>query len=193
MRPICPKCEFIIERCLCDHLYELTSPIPIIILRDPKEKNHPLGTVQLLKKCLKNVTVIDTDDPDNHVEFIAILENVKRAILIYPFENSRPLTEVNTDVFPDCIIFLDGTWKKTNRLFFRSKKLQKIPRFHLDLINFKTNYRLRKSSKENSLSTLEAVEFTLNQLFLSDFSKLSEIFSAFIDKQIELMNKKKGV
>ncbi len=194
MRSTCPKCEYILERCLCAHLCELISPIPIIILRDPKEKKHALGTAKILQLCLKNLTLIDTDEPDQCEQFINLLSKFKNPILIYPFEFSNLLTtNPNSQKEIDCMIFLDGTWKKTNRLFFRSNKLQAIPRYHLDLNNFKTNYRLRKSAKENSLSTIEAVELALSTIYQTDFSELNKTFEIFIDKQIELMNKKKGV
>jgi DTW domain-containing protein YfiP len=194
MRPTCSKCEYILERCLCDHLCDLTSPISIIVLRDPKEKKHALGTAKLLQLCLKNLTVIDTDEPDNCEDFINLLSKFKNPILLYPFEFSILLTSsANSHKAIDCMIFLDGTWKKTNRLYFRSNQLQTIPRYHLDLNNVKTNYRLRKSSKENSLSTIEAVELALTTVYQTDFSELIRTFEIFIDKQIELMNKKKGV
>jgi DTW domain-containing protein YfiP len=194
MRSTCPHCDYITERCICEHLTILTASIPVIIIRDPKEKKHPLGTAHLLNLCLKNLNLIDTEDPDHSEEFNQLLSLYKNPILIYPYENSQILTNqkvMNNEI--DCLIFLDGTWKKTNRLFFRSKKLQDMPRFHLDLINKKSNYRLRKSRKENSLSTIEAVALTLNTLRDEDYSGLIKTFEKFIDQQIELMNKKKGV
>lgn len=193
MRPTCDQCEYILDRCICEHLCKIESPIPIIILRDPKEKNHALGTAHLLKLCIKNIKIIDTDNPDQDFEFINFMTQFKNPILIYPFEQSQSLNETKKNNSPDCLIFLDGTWKKTNRLFFRSQVLQKLTRCHLDLINFQTNYRLRKSTKENSLSTIEAVGMSLNTLTEKDFSELNHTFEKFINKQIELMNKKKGV
>lgn len=194
MRPICPICEYILDRCVCQYLCQLTSNIPIIIIREPKEKNHSLGTVKLLQLCLKNIVVIDTDSPDQCQEFIQLLTCYKKPILLYPFLESKKLDQqtVSNNLI-DCLIFLDGTWKKTNRLFFRSEILQNIPRYHIDLQQYQTKYRLRKSSKEISLSTIEAVSLTLNTISKTDYSNLLETFDKFIDHQIALTNKKKGV
>jgi DTW domain-containing protein YfiP len=176
----------------------MNSPVPFIIIRYPKEKEHALNTVNILQVNLKNIYIFDTENADNHLPFIELLKKFRHPILIYKSEQSKELN-FKQDKGPiqttDALILIDGTWKKTFKIYSQSKILQSLPIYH-----FKTDtpsqYQLRKTTKDSGLSTLETVYFLLNKKEAKkEWDLLLEPFLKMINIQIlkfEEKKKKKG-
>jgi DTW domain-containing protein YfiP len=87
----------------------------------------------------------------------------------------------------DCVIFLDGNWKKTKRIFLQSNYLQNLPAkiIHSET---KSEYMIRKSPFDYSLSTIEAVVYVLNEFENNtEYNDLLKPFKKMISFQISKM------
>jgi DTW domain-containing protein YfiP len=191
-RELCHNCNYILARCLCSEIKMFISPIPILIFRVKNEKFHALNTVNILEISLKNMLIIDLDekeDPKNLEKLILKnVESYKFPLLIYPNKNSNTsIVEKASKSNFDCVIFLDGSWKKTKRIFLQSTYLKNLPVKIIDS-ETKSEYMIRKSSFEYSLSTIEAVVYVLNEVENNkNFNELLKPFRKMISFQIAKM------
>jgi DTW domain-containing protein YfiP len=189
-REKCPKCLFIQKRCLCKSLIELDSPIPIFIIQYPKEEKHALNTVNILKLNLKPLTIFNTEFIDREKQFREVIKNFKNPILIFPTPQALELENIsNSDCKTiDAIIFIDGSWDKCKRIYFQSDILKTIKSFSLNSTHH-SEYQIRKAPFQTSLSTIEAVTYSLNTIVNSQFDLLLNPFRQMINDQIESMGK----
>jgi DTW domain-containing protein YfiP len=184
MRKRCPKCEFILERCLCSSLQSIPNKTTLIILQHPSEKNHALNTVQLMTKCFEKIYVLSGENFDHEKELLQIIESHKCALL-FPGENASTLTK-NESGFTH-LILIDGSWKKAKKIFFSSEILHSLPRVCIKA-EIKSEYKIRQSSMDNGLSTLEAAIQALTFIEPElDCESLKSAFAKMIDFQIEKM------
>ena len=149
-REECSGCERPISVCLCDRMIAIKPPCSVIIWQDPTESRHRLSTTPLLHKTLigSRLLVGDVFDYDD------IFENTKNPALVFPLEHKTALSisEANT---VDTLLLLDGTWRKVRRLFYLNPWLYDLP--HITLAPEQlSRYRIRKSPREDGVSTLEA-------------------------------------
>ena len=87
----------------------------------------------------------------------------------------------------DSIILLDGTWRNTREILHKNEWLQSLPTIELKNVE-KSRYRIRKSSQENALATIEAVSKLLKALDQSfDEHLFLKPFDQMIDAQIAKM------
>lgn len=190
-RAFCPECEFLKSRCLCETLKVIPNNVHLIVLQHPSESKHPLNTVRIMKKSFQNITVISGEDFTAHTPLNDILNSpASRCALLYPAPEAKPLSlEGVTQQTPTHLILLDGTWRKAKRIFLSSKNLQKLSAF--TFINEEiSDYRIRKSSVENSFSTLEASTFAL-QILEPQLDTIAALaaFKQMIDFQIKKMGR----
>ncbi len=92
---------------------------------------------------------------------------------------------------PYCLIILDGTWKKSYKMFMLSQTLQQLP--HVCLPESLANtgqYYIRKVAKKNALSSLEACCYALGLLEGNDkYQKLLMKFNDFNQFQLSFRPK----
>jgi DTW domain-containing protein YfiP len=189
-RAFCPDCDFLKSRCLCESLKVIPNTTHLIILQHPSESKHPLNTVRIMKKSFKNITIFVGEDFSAHSDLNAILTNPHYSCaLIYPSETSTELEKISSDQKPTHLILLDGTWRKAKKVFLLSKNLQTLPAYTFKT-EIQSDYRIRQSSIENSLSTLEASSLALKTLEPTlDTASALETFKTMIDFQIKKMGR----
>jgi DTW domain-containing protein YfiP len=182
-RLVCPKCGFIIARCLCDSIAKISNQIPIIVLQHPSEKKHALNTVVLMKKCYENISVFEGENFNEHKELQNIIINHSPALL-FPSQENKTLSRSQKISH---LILIDGTWNKAKKIYFTSTILHLIPTFTLEAVD-KSKYKIRSSQFENSLSTLEASTEALTILEPElNTNALLKSFEKMIEFQIEKM------
>ena len=184
-RPICPNCEFLKIRCLCSHKSIIDNKTQLIILQHPNEQKHPLNTVKLMKMCFINILILTGEDFTNDEELNLIIEkNLNSIALVYPDQDCSSKKEMK-DI--KVLILLDGTWKKTYKIFSLSKNLHTLPRITFQE-NASSKYRIRSTSKKNAVSTLEAANLALKLIEPTlKTNALNNLFEKMIDFQIEKM------
>jgi len=153
MREYCSKCQRLIQSCFCKLIVPLDNIKHVIILQHPSEESHILGTAKIAELTLSRVSVFKGEIFSQNKELQERL-NTSKPALFRP--NSQSFVYEEKKELFDTLIFLDGTWKKANKIYFLNPFLQKIPN-----VSFKetsiSKYRLRKEPKESYLSTFEAI------------------------------------
>lgn len=209
-RQCCKVCERPLQTCICSFISTIDNETQVIVLQHPSEVNQSKGTVALLKHSLSNIHVFVGEDFTQNKALEEALQPFGDFVyLLYPSETSvnvnqisqnateKPLTSSN--VISDstqhdgtfslkknnCLIILDGTWKKAYRLFMVNPFLQNIPHLKLPegLIG---QYAIRKTAKENALSSLEACAYALQIIEGNTlrYQPLFDNFKAFNDFQL---------
>ena len=186
-RAVCPGCEFILARCLCHTLKPINNKTQIIILQHPSETGHALNTVNLMRKSLLNLKIFTDENFSDHQELNSIIMANRETIgLIYPAQEHEILNS-NFEKKMSHIILIDGTWKKALKIFKLSLNLHTLPTFALAPTK-PSNYKIRTSKFEHTLSTLEAslcaLDILENEL---ETNSLEASFLAMIEFQIEKM------
>lgn len=184
-RKYCPGCHYPATVCICDTLHTLSARQKIIILQHPAEVRHAKNTTRLITLCMPDVTVLRGEQPDSFSELIKqSIRNPDRFALIYPSANSKAL-EDHTQQFAlpnqKTLIFIDATWRKAFKIWQLNPWLQSLPPWHFAAPPA-SKYRIRKTSVENGLSTLEALAYTLSLTEKLDCQPLLNSFAAMQDK-----------
>ena len=189
-RTICPRCEFIEQRCLCHYLETIHNQTRITILQHPSETKHPLNTAKLLTKSFFNISIFRGEDFSKLSELHQLLEQYKHnQALLFPSPSALQLTNTHnhSEKKINHLVLIDGSWKKAKKIFYTNLFLQRLPTLFLK-VEESGQYILRKSNVEGSLSTLEATIIALKNIEPNcETESLKIAFRKMIDYQIERM------
>lgn len=162
-RSICARCERPELVCLCSHL----PPTPIhldhtsvVIFQHPNEVKRPLGTVQLLTKCLdpSSLTVIRARQfpKRNHPD----LYSNPNTYLLFPNVHAVLLDDIIQESEHYTIIALDGTWNEAMGIYHRHPELQELKTCYVK-IDQKSEFVIRTQPTKETASTLETVAYAV--------------------------------
>lgn len=209
-RILCQQCQRPEKACICPFVANIDNHIPVIILQHPSEVKQSKGTVSLLQQSLASCEVLVGETFDNCKVLIQHLKHYdNKIVLLYPSEQASVLdftdqkhaenTETGersesklSDI--ECIIILDGTWKKAYRMFMLNPCLHNIN--HIVLPQGITSlYQIRKTKKDHALSSLEACCHALARLenkpekyqnLLNNFVKFNQFQQSFSQTNSEI-------
>jgi len=185
MRARCESCGFILDRCLCDQISPVFNKTSLIILQHPSEKKHALNTVVLMEKIFQKIHVFSGEEFSSDETLHSLLNQEKTALLFPDSEAVLIGSEASVNVTQ--LILLDGTWKKAKKIYYLNPFLHSLPKIVLKK-EAPSLYRIRQSSFEESLSTLEATVSALSVIEPQlDCSSAINSFKRMIDFQIEKM------
>lgn len=183
-RKRCHHCERPIKTCLCDALTCLSCDYELIILQDTKEAKHALSSAPILKKSIKGARLI-IGDIFNPEELLG-KDWQTNSLLVFPNQESLTSEQAIARKFKH-LILLDGTWRKVARMMHVNPWLISLPCIAITSSN-SSEYQIRKSPREDGLSTIEAAVQTLNQLHPDDdFSEILTAFRKMISYQVNAM------
>ncbi|SEL03193.1 DTW domain-containing protein YfiP [Colwellia chukchiensis] len=170
-RVLCQRCQRPEIACICAFAIQVNNHTQVLILQHPSEVKQAKGTVALLQQSLAKCQVIVGEDFNQHQALRdAITRYGNKIALLYPSEQAvtlslpteqeqanRATAKSNSAKLNDldCIIILDGTWKKAYRMYKLNSSLQRIKHIMLPL-GINSLYQIRKTKKNNALSSLEA-------------------------------------
>lgn len=183
-RVLCCECERPLKTCLCADIVQLTCDYQLIILQDPKEAKHALSSAPILAKSIIGSQYIigEVFDP---VELLGP-DWKTQSLLVFPNDNSLSPQAARQQKFRN-LILLDGTWRKVARMLHANPWLSELACFAIDS-NHKSQYIIRKSPREDGLSTIEAAVAALNQLHNeTSFDPILGAFNKMIEIQIQAM------
>ncbi|MBU0536857.1 MAG: DTW domain-containing protein [Gammaproteobacteria bacterium] len=183
-RAVCSRCERPLKTCLCDVIVTMSCPYRVVILQDVKEAKHALSSAPILEKSIAGAIRIVGDhfDPD------ALVGPTWRedTLLVFPSDDVLTTELVLSKKFKN-LILLDGTWRKVARLIHLNPWLSELPCMAIQS-EMASQYKIRKSPREDGLSTIEAAVAALNGLSPEqDYSAILPAFYKMIDLQIEAM------
>lgn len=191
-RTLCPQCHRPEKACICAFAVRTENQTHVIVLQHPTEVKQSKGTVALLHQSLLACEVIVGESFNDNERLHTLLSHYGEQIaLLYPSKNAS-LVDFNSKNITDvdasesitgantikCIIILDGTWKKAYRMFMLNPFLHHMK--HLVLpTGIASLYNIRKTKKDNALSSLEACCHALARLE-NEQEKYQVLLSSFI-------------
>lgn len=183
-RQWCQKCNKVQSMCICHMITLIDNKYKLIILQHPSEANKAVGTARILSLSLAKCELYCQE-----VLPAEVLQNGP-TFLLYPPAEGEPIISASDQAFPENsqFILLDGSWKKVYRLLQLNSQLASLPKVALDICE-PSQYTIRKSSKENGVSSVEAGFYLLSQLeHQSDkFQPLLDAFQGMIQQQLKCM------
>ena len=167
-RKMCGQCQRPDNACICAFIVKTNNKIPVLVLQHPSEVKQIKGTVVLLHRSLNDCQVLIGEDFTHNTELNKILSS-HHSLLLYPSEQAQKLTVMATknkiiaaNKKPPLLIILDGTWKKAYRMFMLSKNLHSLSAVCLpEYLAQSGQYLIRKVTKKNALSSIEATCYAL--------------------------------
>jgi DTW domain-containing protein YfiP len=212
-RECCSVCLRAQVSCICHLFADINNDVHVVVLQHPSEVKQTKGTVTLLSHSLSSCEILVGEDFNNNEALAQILSKYKNNVaLLYPSEQAsvlklpqadrvlssntnigseweNHLDETNTP--PNCIILIDGTWKKSYKMYMINQMLHHIP--HLTLPDdIQGDYRIRKTKKEQAFSSLEACVYALISLESNEskYKPLLKSFGQFNDFQLSFKSHK---
>ncbi len=159
----------------------------LIVLQDPSEVGHAKNSVRLLSLVISETRVLVGEESADFEWLRQYLDaSTKPIYLVYPSDRSKNAEE---EQFDDEVILLllDGTWKKVYKLLQLNPWLLQYPSLHLNLL-LGSNYIIRKASRSDSLSTLEAAAMVLKTIEPElSVAPLTRALSAMVNQRLNSM------
>jgi DTW domain-containing protein YfiP len=199
----CPRCERAVVACFCHNITALDNALSVVILQHPSEVKHAKGTAKIVELSLNNCQLLVGEDFCDDATFTPLIK-AKKSLLLYPNDNAISPTqlvahlqqksqqEAQQNISPSLadyqLIVIDGSWKKAYKIFCLNPVLATLPCIGIEVVN-ESNYRIRKSSRSDSLSTLEAIHSLLTTLEGDKFEGLLTTFNTMVDFQLQSMPK----
>ena len=183
-RIVCDRCKRPIANCYCDCLETIETQGKILIIRHVKEREHPFNTALMARLQIKNLVLLDSDNPNFKEILLKFIED-NNPILIFKNTKSKNITDQKFNS-QQSFILLDGTWDKARSLLLgNSEVLEKLETFHFDVGSTpQTIYHsVRKACSNEALSTLEALVYTLEYLNEKNYQKLLRPLERIIEDQ----------
>ncbi len=188
-RPRCSQCQFPASHCLCHQVVSIETKTQLVVLQHPSEVNHAKNSVRLLPLCLDNVRIEVGETQDDFTELKTwLLQQTRPIYLLYPSEDSQDISQA--DSHQDAILLvIDGTWRKAHKILMLNPWLLELTQLSIEPIQ-PSNYKIRKSKRSDSLSSLEAAALGINVLEPEvNISPLLDLFDAMIEQQLAAMPK----
>jgi DTW domain-containing protein YfiP len=206
-RAYCELCHYPKQACLCAHVQPMVCDTQVIVMQHPDEVSQSKNTVHLLGLVLPQLQVYIGEIPTDFMALKALISaSAGSSYLIYPSDNSISLDALVQGLGEDDqgrqstneqaaprpklnIILLDGTWRKAYKILQLNPWLLNLPALHLTFEG-KSQYTIRKSSRPDSLSTLEAAAYTLQALEPElDIAPIFKVFNAMVQQRLDAMPK----
>lgn len=189
-RPRCDQCLRPLPVCYCSQIsHQQNNYWPITIVQDIRESRHAIGTARMAALSLANCELIPVD-PDQ-ADSCAALDSLRQLqpVLIYPGNGAADVSALR-ETAKRPLLFIDASWRRSRKMLLAYPWMAALPRFALTAVP-PSRYRIRQQPGGASLSTLEAVVYTLQQLESEParFNSLLATMDWVVDQQIKHMGK----
>lgn len=186
-RHYCAICRYPQNACLCASVQPISPMTQLVVLQHPSEVEHKKNSVRVLSLAVPKTQVYvgeSESDFNGLREYLAACN--KPIYLVYP--SALSVSVEQQSINPDCILLLlDGTWRKAFKMLQLNPWLAEYPAVHL-AEGYESRYRIRKSSRSDSLSTLEACAYMLSDLDPTlDVQPLMMAFDTMVELRIKAM------
>ncbi|WP_231757243.1 tRNA-uridine aminocarboxypropyltransferase [Microbulbifer elongatus] len=191
-RETCSTCKRPLKVCYCDTLVAIPSRIRVLIIQHPLEERHPFNTGRMAHLCLTNSELVVAE----HLSDVRLAQLLQpRSALLYPSLDWLPdVAEVlpgspESDALEQLVV-IDATWRKSKKMLHLHPMLQYLPRVSFEG-ELHSGYRIRHSSMENSLSSIESIALAMDALEpAGSFRQLYRPFERMVSLQLELTDTK---
>lgn len=137
----------------------------MLIIQHPLEQKHPFNTGRMAHLCLDNSELVVAESL-SEAELARLL--APRSALLYPSLEWLPVVErveagsARAQALEQLVV-IDASWRKSKKMLHLHPVLQGLPRVSFEG-ELRSNYRVRRSSLPNSLSTLESIVVAMGAL-----------------------------
>ena len=186
-RSNCTKCHYPVTTCVCEYVTNKVKNLTkIVILQHPDEVNLAKNTVRLLQLQLSDIQVVIGESESDFSSVLMGLPKENTALL-YPGEDTIDVHNCSA-LSPKLthLVVIDGTWKKTNKIFALTPYLHALQKISFSAIPG-NQYRIRKAEQSYSLSTLEAVGHFIHIVDGCDNQPLLKLLNGMIEQQTKFM------
>lgn len=175
MRAYCNICQYPVKTCVCGQISTVHFPIALTILQHKREVTHAKNTARLISLCAPDKTNIIVTSDNHAMSQLQTKLYAKQCAVIYPNDASRAIETlpINERHSINHIVVIDGSWKQAYSIVEQHSWLKAYVFYHFETAPL-TRYRIRHTTMDNGLSTLEAVAYAMNTLFDVDVSALYE-------------------
>ena len=182
----CPGCRLLVTGCFCDLVPCVATRTRVLVVLHHAETQKPSNTGRLALRCLPNSGVVIRGAPDRPTEAPVWAEHGDPVVL-FPHPDARPLSDFCHGPRPVTLIVPDGTWRQAQRVRRRVAGLGDVP-CAVVTRDAPSTYRLRKTSDERRLSTMEAIAEALGLLEGAEGPAVRElllgIFQIMVDRSL---------
>lgn len=193
-RAFCYQCRRAKVACLCERIDKQPNRIKIYVLQHPEETNNPKGSAIIAELGLQQYKRWVGEDFSQHVELNELLADQQgKLAILYPSDEAEVIDDVwavkNASSL-ECLLIIDGTWRKAKKIWELTPALHDFPAIKLNEDNI-SDYRIRKVPQQGYLSTVECIVEGLRKLenCPQGYQPLLDLFSNMIDFQIGKMGK----
>ena len=200
-RASCSACRRPREACYCSLVEPFDSRPRFVILTQPKEAKHRIGTGRMAHLCVRNSLLIEgvdfSDDARVNRELHAPMTF---PILLYPGKDSIDLSAQPADerftLAPGgktlVVFVLDGTWKSVRKMIRLSQNVASLPAIRF-MPPAASNYRIRRQPQPHYYSTVEAIHHVIEHFTPSSegssrrsmpHDNLLKVFNAVVARQL---------
>lgn len=158
----CERCALPPAACLCGEFAPLELETHVVVLMHRRELNKTTSTARLVPLALVNAQVRIVGLPEDRAHFDELAEAGRRAVLLFPSENSVELTR-EMRAAKLTLVAPDGNWRQAHKFARREPQLAALPHVHLPP-GPPSRYVLRRHPDERFLATFEALARALGIL-----------------------------
>lgn len=188
-RSLCPDCRLPQRSCICRWRVRIRPRVELLVLQHPLEAGNAKNSVRLLQLCLarSHVAIGERFPPEALAALLhgdlpeSEAHEARQPLLLYPETPGLPPSSIPDALLSDPgrlrLVALDGTWRKSRRLFDANPMLAALPRLALQAPP-PSRYRIRRARRADQLSTLEAVCHAL-ALLEGDAARYAPLLAAF--------------
>lgn len=191
-RVICSHCQRPARTCICAFIRPLANKVELLILQHQEETPNAKNTAGLLHLSLENSQLLIGEEFAEDELISALYADAKQPLLLYPeladyqslgLQPPPPLALDQYSCSQLRLVVLDGTWRKSRKMLYLNRPLQKLPLLSLTQVP-ESLYKIRKAHSENQLSTLEASCYALQQLEQNktDYAPLLLAMAGFVEQ-----------
>ena len=146
--------------CYCSHLVQIPNQTKVVIIQHPLEQKHPFNTGRMAKLCLSNTEFLIAETLDDKT-----IQNLvkKTTFLLYPSLSWLPTQSEKLGIQTnksshkiEKLVVIDASWRKSKKMLHLNPKLQTLPRLSLQEGRV-SGYKIRKTSIQDGLSTIESI------------------------------------
>lgn len=171
--------------CVCPIIPRLATRSRLLLLLHRLEARKPTNTGRLAADCLVNSEIVERGHEHGSRDGL-VIDDAYLPLLLYPFEDARPLTELAGSDRPICLIVPDGTWRQAAKARNRVPGLSSVQCVSLPK-GPPTQYRLRRETQDSGLATMEAIARAMGVLEGEAVQRAMEhVFLAMVERTLWL-------
>ncbi|HVU03672.1 MAG TPA: tRNA-uridine aminocarboxypropyltransferase [Polyangiaceae bacterium] len=160
--PRCVRCRLHVGLCLCASLPSIETRTRVLVVMHRFEDRKPTNTGRLVAACLPNSDVYVRGEESRMDRPLESFEGV-RPVVLFPGPTARPLADFLGGDGPVTLVVPDGNWRQAGKTSKRVRELASLPCAALPH-GPPSEYALRRESRPERLSTMEAVARALGLL-----------------------------